>query len=276
MPSTPPGKEDFVVALSRGLKVILAFDAEHPEMTLSEVAEATGLSPAVARRFLHTLVHLGYAASDRKRFMLRPRVLELGATYLASMNLAEVAQPHLQQLRDSTGDSASFTVLDGPDIIHISHVSTQRLMRFFVTSGTRIPAYVSSTGRVLLAHLDPPALAQYFATAPLARRTEFTVTAEEELRAVLARVRRDGHAVVVDELDYGMTSIGVPVRDVRGAVVAGVGCLAPTGYAGRDDLVAERLPALRQAADLITQELRRFPILAKSMSGGGPPASGRR
>src|SRR5262245_34651725 len=117
-------------------------------MTLTEVATATGLSPAVARRFLLTLVHLGYAARDGKRFLLRPRVLELGAAYLGSMNLAEVAQPHLQELRDRTGDSASLTILDGVDIIHISHVSTQRLMRFFVSSGTRVPAYVSSTGRV--------------------------------------------------------------------------------------------------------------------------------
>ncbi|HET6501435.1 MAG TPA: IclR family transcriptional regulator C-terminal domain-containing protein [Amycolatopsis sp.] len=266
MSSSPPGKEDFVIALARGLEVIQAFDADHPEMTLSEVAEATGLSPAVARRFLRTLVHLGFAAHEKKRFMLRPRILELGAAYLASMNLTEVAQPHLQQLRDTTGDSASLTVLDGPDIIHISHVSTQRLMRFFVTSGTRIPAYVSSTGRVLLAHLTPAALDEYFATAELTRRTEHTVLTEADLRTELATIRETGHAVVVDELDYGMTSIGVPVFDARGVVVAGVGCLAPTGYAAAVDLAAERLPALREAAAEITRELRRFPFLAKSIT----------
>jgi IclR family pca regulon transcriptional regulator len=218
-------------------------------MTLSEVADVTGLSPAVARRFLHTLVRLGYVAQDRKRFMLRPRILELGATYLASMNLAEVAQPHLQQLRDRTGDSASLTVLDGTDIIHISHVSTQRLMRFFVTSSTQIPAYVSSTGRVLLAYANAPELDEYFATAHLVRRTDHTVVTETELRAALSKIRRDGHAVVVDELDYGMTSIGVPVYDARGLVVAGVGCLAPAGSASTENLVAERLPELRQTAD---------------------------
>lgn len=252
--------------------MIKAFTGERPEMTLSEVASVTGLSPAVARRFLLTLVRLGYAAQDGKRFMLRPRILELGATYLESMNLAEVAQPHLQELRDRTGDSASLTILDGVDIMHISHVSTQRLMRFFVASGTRVPAYVSSTGRVLLAHLDSSALDGYFAEASLQPRTENTVATEAGLRAVLRRVRRDGYALVVDELDYGMTSIGVPVHD-GGRVVAGVSCVAPTGMTGRAEFVRSRLPELRHAAEEIARELRRFPTLARSVAAHRPAAT---
>jgi IclR family transcriptional regulator, pca regulon regulatory protein len=264
-PSRDTDKEAFVTALSRGLAVIRAFDGAHPEMTLSEVAAATGLSPAVARRFLLTLVELGYAARHGTRFLLRPRILELGATYLESMNLAEAVQPHLQQLRDSTGDSASLTILDGVDIIHISHVATQRLMRFFVTSGTRVPAYVSSTGRVLLAHLDESTLDSYFAVAELRPRTENTVTSQEKLREILRQVRSDGYALVVDELDYGMLSIGVPVHD-DSAVVAGVSCVAPTGITGNSEFVRSRLPELRRAAAQIARELRRFPTLARSVS----------
>jgi IclR family pca regulon transcriptional regulator len=257
-------KEAFVTALSRGLAVIRAFNGAHPEMTLSEVAATTGLSPAVARRFLLTLVDLGYAARHGTRFLLRPRVLELGATYLESMNLATVAQPHLQQLRDSTGDSASLTILDGVDIIHISHVATQRLMQFFVTSGTRVPAYASSTGRVLLAHLDESALDSYFAEAELTARTENTVTSRKKLRDVLRQVRQDGYALVVDELDYGMLSIGVAVQD-NSTAVAGVSCVAPTGIASNAEFVRSRLPELHRAAAQIARELRRFPTLARSV-----------
>lgn len=257
-------KEGFVTALSRGLAVIRAFNGAHPEMTLSEVAAATGLSPAVARRFLLTLVDLGYAARHGTRFLLRPRILELGATYLESMNLATVAQPHLQQLRDSTGDSASLTILDGVDILHISHVATQRLMQFFVTSGTRVPAYVSSTGRVLLSQLDESTLDSYFAEVELTPRTENTVTSQEELREILRQVRRDGYALVVDEMDYGMLSLGVPVRD-NSTVIAGVSCVAPTGITSNAEFVRTRLPELRRVATEIGHELHRFPTLARSV-----------
>lgn len=268
-PDVPYDKERFVMALARGFAVVKAFSIDRPAMTLTEVAEVTGLSPAVSRRFLLTLVQLGYAVQKGKRFMLRPRVLELGAAYLGSTNIAEVAQPHLQELRDRTGDSASLTILDGADIIHISHVSTQRLMRFFVASGSRVPAYVSSTGRVLLANLEPAELDAYFESAVLAQRTDETVTSPTQLREVLQRVRRDGYAVVVDELDYGMTSIGVPVYDNRRRVIAGVSCVAPSGYVEPDELVETRLPELQRAAAQIGQELRRFPTFAHSIVGGG-------
>jgi IclR family transcriptional regulator, pca regulon regulatory protein len=264
---SPPNKEEFLTGLARGLAVLQAFSADRPEMTISEVAAATELSPAVARRCLLTLVHLGYAAQYGRRFVLRPRVLEFGAAYLESMNLADVAQPYLQELRDRTGDSTSLTILDEADIIHISHVSTQRLMRYFVTSGTRVPAYLSSTGRVLLAQLDEQTLAAYLAPARLESRTTRTVTSPATLRAILDQVRRVGYAVVVDELEYGLSSIGVPVYNGQRAAVAGVSCILPTAYGTQEEIVATRLPELRQAAEQIGRQWRYFPTLSHSLSG---------
>lgn len=255
-------KDEFVVALARGLQVIRAFGADEPELTLSEVAARSGLSPATSRRLLLTLTHLGYVGRHGSRFLLRPRILELGAAFLGSMNLQEVAQPYLLDLRDQTGDSSSLTVLDGHDIIHVSHVSTRRLIRVFVTSGTRIPAYVSATGRVFLAHLPARELEQYLQTADLEPLTGSTVTSPDELRAILERVRHDGYALVTDQLDYGVTAIGVPVADVGGRVVAGVSVVLSPGAATEAELLRTRLPALQEAAANIGRELRRFPGLA--------------
>lgn len=263
--SSVAGKEEFVTSLARGLEVIRAFDGEHPEMTLSEVATETGLSPAVARRFLHTLVQLGYAAQIGKRFILRPRILELGAGYFRSMNLAEVAQPHLQHLRDETGDTASLTTLDGHDILHVCHAPTERFVTFAITPGSRVPAYVSATGRAMLAHLDKPALDKRLATMELPPRTARTVTSQRRLRTVLTTARRHGYALVVDELDYGLTAIGVPVL-IGGEPVAGVSCVAPTGAVEETKYVRSRLPALNTAAHQIAAELKRFPALLHSLS----------
>lgn len=263
--STAAGKEEFVTSLARGLEVIRAFDGGHPEMTLSEVATETGLSPAVARRFLHTLVQLGYAAQIDKRFILRPRILELGAGYFRSMNLAEVAQPHLQHLRDETGDTASLTTLDGHDILHVCHAPTERFVTFAITPGSRVPAYVSATGRAMLAHLGKAHLDKCLATMELPPRTPRTVTSQKRLRSVLSTARRDGYAFVVDELDYGLTALGVPVL-IGGKPVAGVSCVAPTGAVEQTQYVQSRLPALHTAAQQIAAELTRFPALLHSLS----------
>lgn len=264
--SRAAGKEEFVTSLARGLEVILAFDGGHPEMTLSEVAAETGLSPAVTRRFLHTLVQLGYAAQIGRRFILRPRILELGAGYFRSMNLAEVAQPHLQHLRDETSDTASLTTLDGNDILHVCHAPTERFVTFAITPGSRVPAYVSATGRAMLAYLDEPHLDERLATMELPPRTARTVTSRGQLRAVLTAVRQHGYALVVDELDYGLTALGVPVL-INGRALAGVSCVTPTGAVEETEYVQSRLPALNTTAQQIAAELKRFPALLHSLSG---------
>jgi IclR family transcriptional regulator, pca regulon regulatory protein len=262
-------KERFVTSLARGLTVLKAFGRESPEMTLSQVAAATNLSPAVARRFLLTLVQLGYLSQVDRTYVLTPRVMELAASYLDSMNLSEIAQPHLQQIRDSTGDSVSLTALDGVDIIHLCHVQTERLLRFAVTPGSRVPAYVSGTGHAILAFEPESRLAEYFARAQLTPRTPRTVTSEAELRKRLRAAREDGYALVVDELDIGITVIGYPIMKDR-AAVAGISCAIASGYLPVADFVASRLPLLEAASVRLQKELGRFPALMHSLDMSRP------
>ncbi|MFI5615262.1 IclR family transcriptional regulator C-terminal domain-containing protein [Amycolatopsis sp. NPDC051903] len=255
-------KEQFVTSLARGLTVLRAFGPEQPEMSLSQVAAATGLSPAAARRFLLTLVELGYLAQVDKRFVLTPRVLELSAGYTRSMNLSSLAQPLLQRVRDETGDSVSLTALAGTDILHVVHVQTDRLMRFAITPGARVPAYVSASGRAILAHQSPSFVDSFLAGTTLAPRTSRTITSPAALRSALADVRRDGYAVVVDELDVGITALGCPV--FGGSVIAGVSCSTVSGYLPVDEFIATRLPLLRELAESLGREFERFPALLHS------------
>jgi IclR family pca regulon transcriptional regulator len=269
--STParsrPDKEQFVTSLARGLAVLRAFGSAGPELTLSEVAAATDLSPAVARRFLLTLVQLGYVKKVGRRFVLTPQVMELGAGYPDSVNLAEVALPHLQQLRDETGDSVSLTTLTGVDVIHLCHVQTKGLLRFAVTPGSRVPAYVSATGRSILAFQPESRLTEYFAAAQLLPRTPHTVTTEAGLRDRLDRARRDGYALVVDELDFGITVLGVPIR-IDEVAIAGISCATASGREPADEFVRSRLPLLQAAAAALRQQLDRFPALVHSLDLG--------
>ena len=160
---------DFVQSLERGLSVIRAFDAEHPSLTLSEVATSTGLSRAAARRFLRTLVQLGYMRIDGSRFALRPKILELGYAYLSSLTLPEVAMPHLEQLVEQVHESSSVSELDGDDVIYIARVPTKRIMTVTISVGTRFPAYATSMGRVLLAAQPDEWLDEYLGSVSLRR-----------------------------------------------------------------------------------------------------------
>ena len=160
---------DFVQSLERGLAVIRAFDAEHPDLSLSDVARATGLPRAAARRFLLTLVDLGYVRTNGKLFSLRPRILELGYAYLSAIALPDVAQPHMESLAATVHESCSLSVLDGGDITYVARVPTRRIMTVAINVGTRFPAYATSMGRVLLAGLSPAELDDYLAGTELRR-----------------------------------------------------------------------------------------------------------
>src|SRR6266699_1838033 len=180
---------DFVQSLERGLSVIRAFDAEHPKLTLSEVATSTGLSRAAARRFLRTLVQLGYMRSDGSRFTLRPKILELGYAYLSSLTLPEVAMPHLEQLVEQVHESSSVSELDGNDVIYIARVPTKRIMTVTISVGTRFPAYATSMGRVLLAAQSDERLDEYLESARLRGLTGHTITSATALRRELRKLR---------------------------------------------------------------------------------------
>ncbi|MDO5739976.1 MAG: IclR family transcriptional regulator C-terminal domain-containing protein [Ornithinimicrobium sp.] len=255
---TPPakggGSGEFVQSLARGLDVITAFDAEHRELTLSEVAKRAGLTRATARRFLHTLLTLGYARQHDQRFALTPRVMRLGYAFLSGLPLADIAQPHLKGLSTHLGESTSVSVLDGPDILYIARVQTHRIMATAIPVGTRFPAYATSMGRVLLAHLPPPQLDSYLATTPLEPLTRHTLTDPQDLRAELTRVRAQGYAVADQQLALGLRSVALPLRD-EGEVVAAINCSMPV-HDGRTPHSPQTLvEALGGAAALIEEEL---------------------
>jgi IclR family pca regulon transcriptional regulator len=248
---------DYVQSLERGLSVIRAFDAEHRKLTLSEVAAATGLSRAAARRFLHTLVHLGYMHNNNGRFSLRPRVLELGYAYLSSLTLPEVAMPHLEELVEQVRESSSVSELDGGDVVYIARVPTKRIMTVAIAVGTRFPAYATSMGRVLLADRPDDWLDDYLATTSLRGLTDHTITSPSELRAELDKIKARGWALVDQELEEGVRSIAAPIRDVDGRAVAAVNISTHAGRRTLDGIVQELLRPLLAAAERIERDLRR-------------------
>ena len=264
-PKKPRQDSEYLSTLERGLSVLRAFNQSRPEMQLSEVAAATGLNPAVARRCLNTLVQLGYVAQHGRRFLLRPEVLVFGSAFLASMNIEQIAGPHLQAVRDETGDSSSMAVLSGTDILYLAHVSTNRTIRLGASVGTRYPAYATSLGRVLLAYQDDEAIDAYLAEAELARLTEHTITSKAELKKRLRQARTQGYDSAQDELDYGIVSVAVPVFDAERRIAAAINCSTSTTRVSREELVKTRLPLLRRAAGEIEDSLRRWPSLSHSL-----------
>ena len=247
---------DFVQSLERGLAVIRAFDGDHRELALSEVARATGLTRAAARRFLLTLVTLGYMSVTDGRFSLRPRVLELGYAYLSSVSLPEVAEPHMESLVAEVNESSSISVLDDTDVVYIVRVPTRRIMSITLSVGTRLPAYATSMGRVLLAGLPDPELDERLERIDLVRLTARTITDQAPLRATLDAVRQQGYAIVDQELEEGLRSIAVPIRDGSGVVVAALNVSVHASRASVAALRKEFLPPARRTADAIEQDLR--------------------
>jgi IclR family pca regulon transcriptional regulator len=246
---------DFVQSLDRGLAVIRAFGPETPHLTLSEVARATGLTRAAARRFLLTLVELGYVRNDGRDFSLRPRVLELGYAYLSGLTLTEVAAPHMEELVVTVHESSSISVLDGDDIVYVVRVPTKRIMTVTIAVGTRFPAYATSMGRVLLGDRSPGEIDQYLSTVHLESLTRRTITEAERLRAVLNTVRAQGYAVVDQELEEGVRSVAAPIRDAAGTVVAAINVSAHASRVTMDALRRDFLPHLVDTAAKIDADL---------------------
>jgi IclR family transcriptional regulator, pca regulon regulatory protein len=247
----------FVQSLERGLAVIRAFGADTPELTLSEVARATGLTRAATRRFLHTLADLGYVHAEGRVFRLTPRVLELGYAFLSSLTLPEVAEPHLERLVAEIHESSSVSVLDGDDIVYVARVPTARIMRVSINLGTRFPAYATSMGRVMLADLPEPELDAYLARVELRRLSPHTITDAGVLWDELARVRAQGWALVDQELEEGLRSVAAPIRDRGGEVVAAVNVSAHASRTSKEAMRRSLLPPLLRTAELIEAELRR-------------------
>jgi IclR family transcriptional regulator, pca regulon regulatory protein len=251
-----PREPYYVQSLERGLAVIRAFDAQHAALTLSDVARVCGLTRAAARRFLLTLTDLGYVRTDGRLFSLAPRVLELGYSYLSSISLPEVAEPHLERLVAEVRESSSMSVLDGDDIVYVARVPTSRIMRVAINVGTRFPAYATSMGRVILAGLPPADLDAYLARAKFEPLTDRTIHTPDALRAELARVRRQGHSIVDQELEEGLRAIAAPIRDRSGAVTGAVNVSIHAARATVDDIRERILPPLLAATAAIEADLR--------------------
>jgi IclR family transcriptional regulator, pca regulon regulatory protein len=256
MPSAEPRNSDFVQSLERGLAVICAFDAEHRELGLSDVARATGLTRAAARRFLLTLVKLGYVSGRDGRFSLRPRVLELGYAYLSSLTLPEVAQPHMEALVTQVNESSSVSVLDDLDVVYVVRVPTRRIMSITLAVGTRLPAYATSMGRVLLAALPKDELDERLTRLELQALTSRTVTSKASLRRALDAVRRQGYAAVDQELEDGLRSLAVPIRDRDGNAIAALNVSVHASRATMAVLKRDFLPKAQAAAEAIESDLR--------------------
>lgn len=235
-PVEQPSSDDFVQSFARGLAVIRAFDAQHPRLTLSEVAARAGIARAAARRFLRTLEALGYVRSDDRDFALTPRVLELGFAYLSSLSIADLAQPHLERLSRDVDESVSAAVLDGSDIVYVARVATRRIMSVGITVGTRFPAERTSMGRALL-------VATGAVDADAARSRGWEVDAE-------------GWALVDEELEAGLRAIAAPVRDARGRVVAAVNISTSTARTTLAHMREVFAPALIATTAELERELR--------------------
>ncbi len=247
---------EFVQSLDRGLAVIRSFDADNSEQTLSDVARATGLTRASARRFLHTLVELGYVRTDGRLFALRPKILELGYAFLSSLSLPEVALPHLESLVELVHESSSVSVLDGDEVVYVARVPTRRIMRIAISVGTRFPAYATSMGRVLLAGQTDDWLDGYFASAALVNITSRTVADVKKLRTELNRVRRDGYALVDQELEEGLRSLAAPIRDRDGRVAAAINVSTHSSRGSVDQLRQTMLAPLLATAAAIEEDFR--------------------
>jgi len=246
---------DYVQSLHRGLRVIRAFDAEHVSMTLSEVAEQAGLSRAVARRLLMTLEYLGYVTRRERQFSLTPRVLELGSSYLSSLTVATLAQPFMEEVARRIDESCSLAVLEGPDIVYVQRVAVRKVMTITLGIGARLPAYCTSMGRVLLAGLEREALDRWLRTLRPQSLTRFTVTDKAQLRSTVDRVRLQDFAYVEQELQEGLCSVAVPVRDARGSIVAALNAGMPFRVGARAHALKSVLPELRAGADNIERAL---------------------
>lgn len=205
--------KDFLTTFARGLEVIKSFDTQTPSMSLTEVAKKNNLSRASARRFLLTLQKLGYVQSDGKRFKLTAKILELGYSYLASLNFSEIITPFLERIAHQLGESCSATVLDGQDVVYIARVPIRGLIPVNLQIGARLPAYLTSMGRVLLANLPEAQLETFLANAPFEKLTPYTLSSAEHLRAEIKRVRAQGYAIVDQELELGLRTVSVPVYD---------------------------------------------------------------
>jgi IclR family pca regulon transcriptional regulator len=248
-------RKAFVQSLKRGLSVVLAFDAEHPLLTLSDVARLTGLDRATARRFLYTFVELGYMRLEGRMFSLRPKLLELGYAYLSSLRLPEIAEPHLRTLSAEVHESSYISVNEDDENVCVAHVPVRRIWTATITVGTRLPLLATGSGRVLLAGLDDKAVQAFVASHPLAQITRFTKQDPKQLEAEITQVRERGWAFVDQELEEGLRVVAAPIHSPKGHVIAAVSVSTLARSSTPEAILRDMLPAVLRAAAAIEVDL---------------------
>jgi IclR family pca regulon transcriptional regulator len=248
-------ERDMMGSLAKGLKVIEAFSAENSRLSISEAASISGLDRATTRRCLLTLSELGYAAYDGKFFTVTPRVLRLGTGCLAAMPLPRIVQPMLDTLSEQIGQSTSVSVLDETEIVYVARAAQRRVMSIALMPGSRLPAYCTSMGRVLLASLEPVKRLEVLQASRLAARTGKTVTDIDALMKELEATANRGYALIDQEVEIGLRSIAIPLKTVRGATVAALNVGMPSSAASMDDIVRDYLPPLLEVQNELVRML---------------------
>jgi len=238
----------FMTSLARGLAVVQAFGDSRKPQTIAQISQKTGIPRAAVRRCLFTLQQLGYVDAELNNFSLRPKVLTLGYSYLSSTPLTVSSQPYLNAISRQLGESCSLAVLEDGEVLYVARSAASRVMSVALNTGSRLPAYCTSLGRVMLAHLAPAELDAYFAKARLKPMTDKTVTGQKRLREILLQVRQDGYAINDEELELGLRSIAVPVRNASGQVLAALNVGAQASRVSAERMREEFLPVLQRGA----------------------------
>ena len=246
---------DFIQSLERGLLIIRAFSNENPSLTVSEAAKITTLSRPAVRRILLTLENLGYVKSIDGHFSLTARVLSLGYAYISSKNIWDIAHTHMKKLVEQTGESTSISVLDDTEIVYVARIPTKRIMMISLDVGSRLPAYATSMGQVLLANLSQDELTQYFNNAHFTSFTKRTMIDQTKLQEQLIQIKQDGWAFVEQQLEEGLSSLAAPIRNHKGKVIAAINISSHADRINSEMLKEEFLPSLLKVAEEISIEI---------------------
>ena len=252
-----PG-DGYVQSFARGLAVIRSFSADTPSQTMTEVAQRTGLTRAGARRILHTLHALGYVEIEGRQFRLTAKVLDLGFAYLSSLPVWSLAEPYMETLVARVHESSSIAVLNGKEIIYVLRVPTEKIISINLGVGSRLPAYCSSMGRVLMAGLSDEELERELDTTELVARTPHTIVEPRLLREEILRVREQGWAIIDQELELGLISVAAPILDRNGRYMAAINIGMHSSRMNRDQVESDILPKLLSTARQITEKIMQF------------------
>lgn len=241
-------KRDWIAGLEKGLSIIECFDDANPRLTASQAGARCGLTRTAARRYLLTLEHLGYVASDTKLFWLTPRVLRLGQSYLESARLPRIVQPFLQRVTAGTQESAYVSVMDGDEIVYVARNGSSRAMNTGYVLGARVEAQVTAAGLLMLSMRPPEWQDSWFSNHELKTYTSFTITSKDRLRIEMARVRVQGWAISEQQLDLNYRGVAVPLRNRHGEVLGALSVTMPMGHESSEEAVARVLPVLSETA----------------------------